>query len=260
MKIFVNEGVQYDENTFSFDFDHDSDADVINLVGPKIYKSNFSDNIYYFGYKFADTASSRTRSEFIRALKSSQRLQISASDFNYFLNRPLGMLNKSINLSNIQAVVYPISGLNNLVKRMINAVISFMQHGTEYIEAELVKNMPGNVEFDWKAFASAVGGTSSQSYKDSTPIIENILERIHKSDYFSIARDVKPKYRPYMMNYLRFEHDLTGDKLRGLTFADNILVIDDINTSGSTLHEILRILHSWNTQSNIYIFTLIGKE
>ena len=40
MKIFVNEGVQYDENTFSFDFDHDSNADVINLVAPKIYKSN----------------------------------------------------------------------------------------------------------------------------------------------------------------------------------------------------------------------------
>ena len=39
-----------------------------------------------------------------------------------------------------------------------------------------------------------------------------------------------------------------------------ILIVDDINTSGSTLTEILRIIKAINNQCEIYIFTLIGKE
>lgn len=42
--------------------------------------------------------------------------------------------------------------------------------------------------------------------------------------------------------------------------AKNILIIDDINTSGSTLREVLRILNEINSNCNIYIYTLIGKN
>ena len=41
--------------------------------------------------------------------------------------------------------------------------------------------------------------------------------------------------------------------------GSNILVVDDINTTGSTLHEILRILGKVNSGANIYVYTLIGR-
>ena len=42
--------------------------------------------------------------------------------------------------------------------------------------------------------------------------------------------------------------------------SGKILIVDDINTSGSTLNEIIRIIRKINNQCEIYIFTLIGKE
>ena len=38
-----------------------------------------------------------------------------------------------------------------------------------------------------------------------------------------------------------------------------LLIVDDINTSGATLTEILRIIKAINNEAQIYIFTLIGK-
>lgn len=41
---------------------------------------------------------------------------------------------------------------------------------------------------------------------------------------------------------------------------ENVLVIDDVTTSGSTLNEILRTLRSLNKENNITIFSLIGRN
>lgn len=46
------------------------------------------------------------------------------------------------------------------------------------------------------------------------------------------------------------------NKLKG----KKIFVLDDINTSGSTLNEILRILQKINTGCDIFIYTLIGNR
>ena len=39
----------------------------------------------------------------------------------------------------------------------------------------------------------------------------------------------------------------------------SVLVVDDINATGSTLYEILRILDKVNLSLDVYVFTLIGK-
>ena len=56
----------------------------------------------------------------------------------------------------------------------------------------------------------------------------------------------------------RCSFDSIDDKLSSMQEA-NILVVDDINTTGSTLHEILRKLGQINQNCNIYVYTLIGK-
>ena len=41
--------------------------------------------------------------------------------------------------------------------------------------------------------------------------------------------------------------------------SDKILLVDDINTIGATLSEIIRIIRNINVKAEIYVFTLFGK-
>ena len=90
--------------------------------------------------------------------------------------------------------------------------------------------------------------------------INDMLDLIHQKDYFTIAKDVKKcRFRPYMMNFLRYatnEDKELCSKIR----QQNVLVIDDVTTSGSTLNEVLRTLRILNEDNDIRIFSLIGRK
>ena len=87
-----------------------------------------------------------------------------------------------------------------------------------------------------------------------------MLEMIHQKDYFTIAKDVKKsKLRPYIMNFLRFESEEERE-LCSMVRQQNVLVIDDVTTSGSTLNEVLRTLRILNEDNEITIFSLIGRN
>lgn len=90
--------------------------------------------------------------------------------------------------------------------------------------------------------------------------IDKMMELIHCKDYFTIAKDVKKsKLRPYMLQFLKYATDADRE-LCSTIRKQNILVIDDITTSGSTLNEILRTLRILNEDNSITIFSLIGRK
>ena len=84
-----------------------------------------------------------------------------------------------------------------------------------------------------------------------------LIPKIKGLDYFSLANAVKPKYRKYIKDYLGFVTQADLERFAKVQ-GDNILIIDDINTSGATLDEILNVLNKVNHNSNIFIFTLLG--
>lgn len=258
MKIL--EGVRKNNNgRYIIDYTLDKFDDIIQLTGPVLHKSNLYGNAYYFGYEFNAAASSKDRSEFIKAIKGNGDDALSESELRQLIANPLADLDHQIGLRSIDALVYPISKLNNLVKQMVSVTNSMLPHGVGYASYEIVKNIPSKIEFDYGKFAVDRGGEDSQSFKDSLPYIQDMMRKIQSLDYFSIARDAKLKYRPYIMNYLK----LTGtfsNKLSALVNAKRILLIDDINTSGSTLRELLRIIRNINISAQIFVYTLIGKR
>lgn len=69
----------------------------------------------------------------------------------------------------------------------------------------------------------------------------------------------KSRLRPYIMNFLRFESE-EEQELCAKVRQQNVLVIDDVTTSGSTLNEILRTLRILNEDNEITIFSLIGRN
>ena len=82
----------------------------------------------------------------------------------------------------------------------------------------------------------------------------------------------RTKINQYMLRYIyrfnqprlcRVEEILSNPMDEELSFMirqQNVLVIDDVTTSGSTLNEILRTLRILNEDNDITIFSLIGRK
>jgi hypoxanthine phosphoribosyltransferase len=86
------------------------------------------------------------------------------------------------------------------------------------------------------------------------------MSNIHKSDYFSIARDIKKtKYRPYIKNYYKFKDEKDKELFKRLENS-NVLIVDDIATSGTTISHLLKTIRSLNDKNNITVFSLLGKN
>ena len=133
----------------------------------------------------------------------------------------------------------------------------------------LVKALPSNISFDMKAYEkqylddvleNGMPRYSQAAKEQAKSSINDMLEMIHKKDYFTIAKDVKKsRFRPYMMQFLKFASK-ADEELCAIIRNQNVLIIDDVTTSGSTLNEILRTLRILNEDNDISIFSLIGRK
>ena len=134
---------------------------------------------------------------------------------------------------------------------------------------ESVKNLPANITFDMDGYEqqylndvlengrARYTETQKEEVRQS---INQMLDLIHKKDYFTIAKDVKKsRFRPYMLQFLKFA-DKADEELCDSIRHQNVLIIDDVATSGSTINEILRTLRILNEDNEITIFSLIGRK
>ena len=237
-KSKITSGVRLDGDKFVFDKSKNLPSDIVDLVSLQIYQSNFGKYTYWFGYKFNDLASSKDRSEFIHAIKGLSNKNISDDELTEFIDEPIFELDRFVNTYDISAIIYPLSGRSKLVSKMIHELSRFTSHDTRRLSFELVKSVPTDIDFDWDSF-EADTMYDRNKYEQMKEYVETkLIPAIHSLDYFSIAQNVKPKYRKYIKNYLSMS-DSDTKKLSSLK-GGTILIVDDINTSEATLEEILR--------------------
>ena len=116
-----------------------------------------------------------------------------------------------------------------------------------------------------------------QDSLDLTLFIKKAVDNLHKKinlyDYnLVVMPESSSKVNQYMSRYIyRFAQpklchvrDILNpqidEKLCASIRQQNVLVIDDVTTSGSTLNEILRTLRILNEDNEITIFSLIGRK
>ena len=260
MKRYVRSGVTRNNDEYVFDFDKDRVNDIVSLAVERLSTSMFRGNVYWFGYTFNPNTSSKERTKFIHTLKGLGEGLIEETDMSRFIEMPVERLNEVHRLSSFDFFVYPVSGRSPLVSNMIKEVGNWVQRDIDDMSFKLVKSLPKDVEFDWVRFRRDYYSDNKEDvnrYNQMKEYVNDVLlPSLAYGEYFSIARDVKAKYRPYIKNFLHFEDDVR--KLYE-TEGANVLVVDDVNTTGSTLYEILRILDNVNSSLNVYVFTLIGK-
>lgn len=257
MKLYFDEGVRKVEDDYIFDYTNDLKSDIIDLTSVQLYKKSHFDNVYWFGYTFTDTASSAARSDFIDRIKGLSSSKINDNDLNTFIIRPLRKFEQAVDLSEISCIIYPRSNRSGLVKNIMTCISEVFPHNTSGITFEAIKNLPRNIGFDCDRFLNEFNGDSNALSQIKNYIDNELLPKIHQLDYFSIAKNAKPKYRPYIQNYLIL-NDFVKKSLN-LLEDGKILIVDDILTSGASVNEIIKQIRSLNTSNEIYIFTLIGK-
>lgn len=257
MKRLIYSGIRKASDGYKLDYTYNYPEDLIDIVEPQLYNSIHDNDIYHFGYRFNDSASSADRTAFIHSVKQIGDDPLDDNELEQFIKRPLKYLNQKINLYDIDCMVYPLSNRSPLVAKIVRCIGDMTSHDTKRSSFEFVKTAPTDIGFDFDLFESDHG--DEQGYKQMVEYVNNqLIPKLHSLDYFSIAQNVKSKYRPYITGFIDFkslEDVARFSKLQG----SNILVVDDINTTGSTLNEILRKLGKVNHHSSIFVYTLIGK-
>lgn len=264
--VVLNEGIKYDEKSdmFVFDFNNDSETDLIQLkkVGYKITAFN---QCYYYAYEFAENLDSAKKTSFIHSIKFPDG-RISNEDKNTFIINAVNKLDSDISLPSYKLIVYPesMSELNRYMLGYLNRFAS-----PEIVNMELIKSLPSKIEFDYKRFnvevleAKLPNGRGRYTEQQKQEVLSNIhtmMNEIHNMEYFSIARNVKKnKYRQFIKNYYTFKNE-DDKKLYETILNTNVLIVDDIVTSGTTLSHLLNCLRSVNDANNIVVFSLIGKK
>ena len=116
-----------------------------------------------------------------------------------------------------------------------------------------------------------------RKYPDLTDFVKIAIDALHRRiNLYKYDLVVQPKVsnklNQYMMRYIyrfaqpklcKVEDLLNKDKVEKLCLSicqQNVLIIDDVTTSGSTLNEILRTLRILNEDNEITIFSLIGRK
>lgn len=261
MKRYIKSGVSVKDNFYEFDYENDNLYDIVSLKFYSIKSSTFRGNVYWFGYEFNSDISSKERTKFIHALKGLSNNNISYNDLQTFIEKPVVELNKVHKLSSFDFFVYPVSGRSPLVSYMIQEVGNWVQRDISDVSFGMIKNIPSEIKFDWIRFKrdydSDDKSKPNQFMQMSSYVNSVLLPSIESGSYFSLANSVKAKYRPYITNFLIMKN---SDMIKLYESRNaSVLVVDDINTTGSTLYEILRILDKVNSSLDVYVFTLIGK-
>jgi hypothetical protein len=259
-------GVTYDfeNHCFVFDFEHDGVDDVFQLTG-KGYQIEAFGHCFYYGYEFSEQVDKSVRSVFINYLKFSGDLQ-QHPDLTQFIKKAVDDLSHQIDLYDYNLVVMPESS-SKVNQYMLRYIYRFAQPSLH--KMELIKALPSSISFDMdsykKQYLDDVLENGRPRYTEAQKeevrqSINQMLDLIHKKDYFTIAKDVKKsRMRPYMMHFLKFAN-MEDEELCSRLRKQNVLVIDDVATSGSTMGEVLRTLRILNEDNKITIFSLLGRK
>lgn len=245
------------------DFTKDLPNDLMDVMSTSIYESDINNNVFYFGYTFKDNVSRKDRTTIINYIKGIGENRIDNKTLRKLIAKPIRELDRKIGLSNFSCFVYPVSSRSNINLQIVDVFNDMLQRDIADCSYKLIKNGSDYIDFDYNSLERHLYN-SDMSDKEITNQLKQIhnyvdnelLPKIHNLNYFSIARDVKPKYRKYIKNYLHFQ----DSDLESLKNSKFILIMDDIATSGATLMELLRQVTAINPTAVIYIFTLIGKD
>lgn len=262
----LEEGVRQNANaSFAFDFAQGDSSGTVLLENPTLHRVTFPCIPHcYFAYAFKDSIPSKTRTAFIRHLKDDPP----SPEKDRFVRDAISKFDRMVPVQQFEYVVYPQSASPltiQIVLELRKVVLPAYSIGT----IEMTKAMPQNIGFDYDAYelhlrnATHAGGARKHGndkwIQDALAFAKAQMVKVHALDYFSIARNIKGKYKPFLKEFYRFKTEKEAKIYKAVEFG-KVLVVDDIVTSGTTLFQLFKALKTVNPSITPTVFTLLGKE
>lgn len=131
---------QFDDGTFGFDYTLNLPTNILNTYTTEL-DVDIPNNVYLFGYQFNSDIDDKTKSEFIDYLNGSDDCSemITANEVIQFIELPLGILQKKINLYKLNSFIFPNSNRSKLTQASIEVILSMTAHGLNYLPIESFK-------------------------------------------------------------------------------------------------------------------------
>lgn len=214
----------------------------------RLCKSSFDGFDYYYYVSFLRNMDYELRKAFIKEIKDNPISKLDR-DAYLLLHSSILEFKDKVGFDKYDMIIYPDTSHNQLVNYLANFIKSFLiTHKAKTKMLEIQKTKPSTIIMD-----------ESAKEKKTDEEINAFLDGIHKLDYFSIAKN-GGSFRKYVRDFLDVENCDLMIKIKEATSNTKILLFDDINTTGSTLREMIRKLHKYNNSLHFDIYTIIGKE
>ena len=239
LSIELNEGISIDNNgNVVFDWNNDSIEDIIKLQTQEIKATKFHNNIRYFQYKVIENKENKNKVlNYIKRTKDNNVSEMIEKCVENFYEK-----------SDIKHFDYilKIPSSSNINNEICNTIVD------KYDNSEIIdinKKPSIELEFDYDLFQSKYNGKYFEEFK---LYMNKMINELKKKDDFLMKR-IPAKYRSYIKSMLSFDNNKIKNN-------SNILIVDDIFTTGSTIGMLLKLLEETNFEGNIYILNLINNR
>lgn len=178
----------------------------------------------------------------LKSIKGGSNVSFSLKDYKHLLTRSALYLNKTLKKLNIDTVVFPESS-SPLASDFADALAKYIPNVVTLPNA-ITKSKVDKVGFDLGNI-----DPDSEKGKQMTELLNTHLAKSTASGQFKM-KDVGPQFRHFFKNFMQ----LDGGVLKDIE-GKNVLLVDDVLTSGSTLSDSITQLLAHGAE-NVYGATL----
>lgn len=250
-------GVSIENNSAIFNFEEDSDNDIIKLCENSPITETLSCIPHIFGFSYTDIANRSQKEVFRKILKSVPTKYM--DDVYDFVEAGMFNLDRLFPIENFSAIVN-VESTNKSSISCIDLMKLQLEEfsGLSNTSFSLIKRICNEVKFDERMAYNALKKLNYSEERISKTI-KIAKAKLESDGLFSMKRFLPPEIRKSFFDYLKFPDKITEDKYRSLQGVE-VLIYDDLYTSGATLLEMSKYLHKINPNNRITAFALVKQH
>lgn len=239
----LTEGITVNNGSVIYDFNVDTDDDIINICETKINVSKLNSKMYYFGYRVNKNTNKNDRQIVLKTIKSEDE------EIERLIDRSIELFYSSSEIKKFDYLI-TIPSSSTVNDKIANRIANIYEPNCKVLTAQKLPttNLELNTELINKKF----------NYNDLSKVYDyfnQMILNIKKDDEFSISK-IPPKYRRYFKSMIQLDNNIKINN----SVNTNLLIIDDILTTGTSITMLIDELEKINYLGTITIFTLINNR